>query len=63
MGYEVTVLVIQKEYEDVLDIIRPALSDITNDQFELISADLDEKTIAVIAVFNKNYSENVHRFL
>ena len=62
-GYEVTVLVIQKEYEDVLDIIRPALSDITNDQFELISADLDEKTIAVIAVFNKNYSENVHRFL
>ncbi len=62
-GYEVTVLVIQKEYEDVLDIIRPALSGITNDQFELISADLDEKTIAVITVFNKNYSENVHRFL
>ncbi|MEI6292567.1 MAG: V-type ATPase 116kDa subunit family protein [Methanomicrobiales archaeon] len=62
-GYEVTVLVIQKEYEDVLDIIRPALSDITNNQFELISADLDEQTIAVITVFNKHYSENVHRFL
>ena len=52
-GYEVTVLVIQKEYEDVLDIIRPALSGITNNQFELISADLDEQTIAVITVFNK----------
>ncbi len=62
-GYEVTVLVIQKEYVDVLDIIRPALSDITNNQFELISADLDEQTIAVITVFNKHYSENVHRFL
>lgn len=62
-GYEVTVLVIQKEYQDVLDIIRPALSDITHDQFELIAADLDEKTIAVITVFNKKYSENVHRFL
>jgi V/A-type H+-transporting ATPase subunit I len=62
-GYEVTVLIIQKEYEDVLDIIRPALSDITNNQFELISAELDEQTIAVITVFNKNYSENVHRFL
>lgn len=62
-GYEVTVLVIQKEYEDVLDIIRPALSGITNNQFELISADLDEQTIAVITVFNKQYSENVHRFL
>ncbi len=55
-GYEVTVLVIQKEYEDVLEIIRPALSDITNGQFELISADLDEQTIAVITVFNKHYS-------
>lgn len=62
-GYEVTVLVIQKEYEDVLEIIRPALSDLTNGQFELISADLDEQTIAVITVFNKHYSENVHRFL
>ncbi|MCU0630793.1 MAG: V-type ATP synthase subunit I, partial [Methanoregulaceae archaeon] len=62
-GYEVTVLVIQKEYEDVLDIIRPALSGITNNQYELISADLDDQTIAVITVFNKNYSENVHRFL
>ena len=62
-GYEVTVLVIRKEYEDVLDIIRPALSEITNNQFELISAELDEETIAVITVFNKHYSENVHRFL
>jgi V/A-type H+/Na+-transporting ATPase subunit I len=62
-GYEVTVLVIQKEYEDVLDIIRPALSGITNNQFELISAELDDQTIAVITVFNKYYSENVHRFL
>ncbi len=62
-GYEVTVLVIRKEYEDVLDIIRPALSGITNKQFELISAELDEQTIAVITVFNKNYSEDVHRFL
>lgn len=62
-GYEVTVLVIQKEYEDILDIIRPALSDITSNQFELIAAELDEQTIAVITVFNKKYSENVHRFL
>ncbi len=62
-GYEVTVLVIQKEFEDILDIIRPALSGITNNQYELISADLDEQTIAVITVFNKLYSENVHRFL
>jgi V/A-type H+-transporting ATPase subunit I len=62
-GYEVTVLVIQKEYEYILDIIRPALSGITNNQFELISADLDEKTLAVITVFNRLYSENVHRFL
>lgn len=62
-GFEVTILIIQKEFESVLELIRPFLSDITRNQFEFISADLDEKNIAVITVFSKKYANKVHDFL
>jgi len=62
-GFEVTILIIQKEFESVLDIIHPFLSEITKNQFEFISADLDEKNIAVITVFSKKYANKVHDFL
>jgi len=62
-GFEVTILIILKEYEEILDIIKPFFAGITKNQFELISADLDEKNIAVITVFNKKYSERIHDFL
>ena len=62
-GFEVTILIIQKEYESVLEIIRPFISEITRNQFEFISADLDEKNIAVITVFSKKYATKVHDFL
>ncbi|MGV8110764.1 V-type ATP synthase subunit I [Methanospirillum sp.] len=62
-GFEVTILIIQKEFESVLEIIHPFLSEITRNQFEFISADLDEKNIAVITVFSKKYAAKVHDFL
>jgi len=62
-GYEVTVLLIQQEFKDVLDLITPILKNLTHNQFEFISADLDETTTAAITVFNKQYSEQVHSFL
>lgn len=62
-GFEVTILIIQKEFESVLDIIHPFLSEITKNQFEFISADLDDKNIAVITVFSKKYASKVHDFL
>lgn len=62
-GFEVTVLIIQKEYEEILDIIKPFFAGITHDQFEFISADLDEKNLAVITVFNKKYSQRIHDYL
>ncbi|HOJ97449.1 MAG TPA: V-type ATP synthase subunit I, partial [Methanospirillum sp.] len=62
-GFEVTILIIQKEFESVLDVIHPFLSEITKNQFEFISADLDEKNIAVITVFSKKYANKVHDFL
>lgn len=62
-GFEVTVILIQREFRDVLEIIRNALVEITRNQFELISADVDEATIATVIIFNKKYSERVHSFL
>jgi len=62
-GFEVTVLLIQKEFREVLEIIRNALAEITKKQFEIISADVDEVTIATVIVFNKRYTEAVHSFI
>jgi len=62
-GFEVTVLLIQKEFKDLLEVIRSNLTDITRKQFELISADVDESTLAAVTIFNKKYSEQVHSFL
>jgi V/A-type H+-transporting ATPase subunit I len=62
-GFEVTVILIQREFRDVLEIIRNALVEITRNQFELISADMDEATIATVIIFNKKYSDRVHSFI
>jgi V/A-type H+-transporting ATPase subunit I len=62
-GFEVTVLLIRKEFSDILALVRPQLKAITHDQFEFITADLDENTMAAITVFSKKYSEQVHSFL
>jgi V/A-type H+-transporting ATPase subunit I len=62
-GFEVTVILIQREFREVLDLVKNALADITKNQFELISADMDEATIAAVIVFNKRYSEPVHSLI
>jgi len=55
-GFEVTVMLIQREFKDILELIRSALVEITRNQFELMSADVDEATTAAVTVFNKRYS-------
>jgi V/A-type H+-transporting ATPase subunit I len=62
-GFEITVILIQREFRDVLELVRNALMEITKNQFELISADMDEATIATVIIFNKKYSEQVHSFI
>ena len=62
-GFEVTVILIQREFKDVLELIRAALVEITRNQFELLSADVDAETTAAVTVFNKRYSDQVHSFI
>jgi len=62
-GYEATVILIQKGYEEVLKLIRAELLRITGNRAELVSAEMDEETIAAIMVFNKKYSDEIHSFI
>jgi V/A-type H+-transporting ATPase subunit I len=62
-GFEVTVILIQREFREVLDFIKNTMAEITKKQFEMISADIDETSIAAVIVFNKRYSEGVHSLI
>ncbi len=62
-GFEVTILLIQKEHSDVVELIKKELDIITGNQFEMTSSTVDADTLAAIMVFNKRHSEDVHSFI
>ena len=62
-GFEVTILLIQKEHSEVVELIKKELDIITNNQFEMTSTSVDAETLAAIMVFNKRHSEQVHSFI
>ncbi|MFA6362862.1 V-type ATP synthase subunit I [Methanoregula sp.] len=62
-NYEVTILLIKKEFSEVLDLVRKEITTITHDQFEMNSMSVDAETLATIMVFNKRYSQAVHSFV
>jgi V/A-type H+-transporting ATPase subunit I len=62
-GFEVTILLIQKEHAGVLDIIRKEIAAITHNHFEMSSMTVDADTLATIMVFSKQNSEEVHAFI
>ncbi|RPI40815.1 MAG: V-type ATP synthase subunit I [Methanoregulaceae archaeon] len=62
-GFEVTILLIQKEHAGVIEIIRKEIAAITHNHFEMSSTTVDEDTLATIMVFSKQHSEEVHSFI
>ncbi len=62
-GFEVTILLIQKEHAEVIGIIKKEIATITHNHFEMNSMSVDEDTLATIMVFSKQYSEGVHAFI
>ena len=62
-GFEVTILLIQKEHSEVVELIKKELENITNNEFEMTSTTVDADTLAAIMVFNKRHSEQVHSFI
>lgn len=61
--YEVTILLIQKEFAEVLGLIRKELVTMTHDQFEMNTLQVDAETLATIMVFHKRYSRQIHSFI
>jgi len=62
-GFEVTILLIQEEHRDVLELIKKELDTITGNRFEMIATTVDADTLAAIMVFPKKYSEEIHAFI
>ncbi len=62
-GFEITIILIQGEFEGVLELIKEKLTQITKNQCELISAPIDEQNIATVVIFNRKYSSDVHTLL
>ncbi|MDO8841479.1 V-type ATP synthase subunit I, partial [Methanocalculus sp.] len=62
-GFEITIILIQGEFEGILELIKEKLTQITKNQCELISAPIDEENIATVVIFNKKYSGEVHTLL
>jgi V/A-type H+/Na+-transporting ATPase subunit I len=62
-GFEVTILLIQEEHRDVVELIKKELGTITGDRFEMSATTVDAATLAAIMVFPKRYSEEIHSFI
>ncbi|HEX3001233.1 MAG TPA: V-type ATPase 116kDa subunit family protein, partial [Methanoregula sp.] len=62
-GFEVTILLIQQEHKEVLDLIKKELLAITGDRFEMTATTVDAETLAAIMVFPKRFSEEIHSFI
>ncbi len=62
-GYEISVILINREYERVIPLIDENLKKITKGYSELIQFDIDENTLAAITVFPKRLSHEVHNFI
>ncbi|MHB9002791.1 MAG: V-type ATP synthase subunit I [Coriobacteriia bacterium] len=61
--YESVALLVERRYKGALEQLKTELDKITHKQCEIVSTDVDEDTTAVIVVFNRAYSEPLHKFL
>ncbi|MDY0088239.1 MAG: hypothetical protein RBS78_06830, partial [Coriobacteriia bacterium] len=60
-AYESVALLVERRYKSALELLKEELDKITHKQCEIVSTDVDENTTAVIVVFNKTYSDPVHK--
>ena len=62
-AFESVALLVERRYKGALEQLKEELDTLTHCQCEIISIDVDEDTTAAIVVFNKTYSEPVHKLL
>ncbi|MDO8879280.1 MAG: V-type ATPase 116kDa subunit family protein [Coriobacteriia bacterium] len=62
-AYDSVALLVERRYKGALEMLKKELDEITKNQCEIVSTDVDDDTTAVIVVFGRKYSEAVHKFL
>lgn len=62
-GFESIALLLERRYVRAVDELRSELEIITHKQCELVTANVDEDTVAALVIYNKTYSDPVHKFL
>lgn len=62
-GFETIAILIEQKYKASLEVMREEIAEITKNQFEIVSVDVDDETTAALIVFNKTYADPVHKFL
>jgi len=62
-GFDSVALLVERRFRTVPEEIRAAVSELTGGQCEIVSAEADEDTTALVVIFPRHYSEIVHRLL
>lgn len=62
-AYESVALLFERRYKAALEALKEELDRLTHQQYEIVSTDVDEDTTAAIIVFDRRYSDAVHKFL
>lgn len=58
-GFNTTAVIIQREYADVVSVINRELNRITEGQFEMISATIDDESLAAVIIYPKRHAEEI----
>ncbi|MCL5951938.1 MAG: V-type ATP synthase subunit I [Chloroflexi bacterium] len=62
-NYETVALLVERKSAGIIELIRQQLPSITQDQFELVSQDIDKDTTAALLVFPREYSSAIQTLL
>jgi V/A-type H+-transporting ATPase subunit I len=62
-AFDSVALLFERRYKAAIEALKEELDKLTHKQYEIVSTDVDEDTTAAIVVFDRRYSDPVHKFL
>lgn len=62
-GFNTVAVIIRRDYSDVISVINRELERITSGQFEMISAIIDEESLAAVIIYPKRHVEAINKLV
>jgi V/A-type H+-transporting ATPase subunit I len=62
-NYETVAILVDRKFSAVLEMVRAELPTLTNDEFEMVSREVDHDTTAALLVFPRGHSAAIHTLL